>query len=68
MSQRLFEVEWRVITGGTIASSYLDNARNRRAFTTREKAEEFYKTLFDAAGVLLITGSVEANIHEVTIE
>lgn len=65
---KLFEVEWKVLTnqwGGLQSgvSPYI-----KRGFSTRLKAEDFYKELMAAAQKLGISGSIEIHIHEVEIE
>lgn len=66
---KLFEVEWIVVTGTYMAAIQPSTSRrNKSAFTTKDKAESFYKELFAAASVLQITGSLEANIHEIEIQ
>jgi len=41
---------------------------SKKAFATKEKAEEYYKQLYSAANLLGIGGYLEANIHELEIE
>lgn len=43
-------------------------SNNKKAFGTKEKAEEYYKKLYDAANLLGISGYLEASINELEIE
>ena len=65
---KLFEVEWKVLTQAHLGLQYGAPSMNKKGFSAKDKAEEFYKKLFDSASFLQISGSLEAHIHEIEIE
>lgn len=67
---KVFEVEWNISGQNNFGlQTYppFSNSVSKKVFGTREKAEELYKRLYDAANLLGI-GSLIAKIHEVELE
>lgn len=50
-----------------IPSSYISNPNKSKMFATKEKAEEFYKKLYEAASLLEVSGP-EARIEQGELE
>lgn len=65
---KLYQVDWMIPISSSILGHYGASTPNKKAFTTKEKAEEFYKQLHTAAGLLNISGSISSSISEVEID
>lgn len=64
----LYQVEWSIPLTGHAMMQYTASTTNKKAFSTKEKASEFYKELYDAASILKISGAIQATISEIEIE
>lgn len=49
-------------------ATYINPFTTKKAFATKEKAEEHYKKLYDAANILEIGGQLIARIDELELE
>lgn len=65
---KLYQVDWIIPISASMMMSYPATTTNKKAFTTREKAEEFYKKLYECAAILNIGGQMSANINEIEVE
>lgn len=67
---KLWEVNWYVNVSNynqLLSTSYYQT-KNKRLFTSKEKAQELYKQLHDAAQLLNSSGLLNCTIDEVEIE
>lgn len=65
---KLYQVEWSVPLQSYMMLQSTASTRNKKAFTTREKADEFYKQIWSAACLLQINGALQINTTEVEVE
>lgn len=66
---KIFEVDSVLNISATgISLGYPRSFSNKKVFGTKDKAEEHYKNLYNAANLLGIGGYLEAHIHELEIE
>lgn len=64
---KIWEVSWSTPKEHMLmSSSYNLSTNNKKAFATREKAEELYKKIYDAASLLQI--GIQCYINEVELE
>lgn len=66
---KVYNVNWIVNTnnGHMMIGSY-PTVKNHKTFSTRERAEEFYKKLYDCASFIGAAGILNAEVIELEIE
>jgi hypothetical protein len=71
---KLWEVNWYFNNAQFQMAAYMGSSssisvqKNKRLFSSKDKAEELYKKLYDAAKLLQASSSLNCTIDEVEIE